>query len=96
MTVHTYVTGNSFPNIYGGDTDSFYGYIIHVTELTPLQQQRWPWQKNKWHLSDHKVTYGYFDTLKEAKQEALELWPGCGFKTPKQFRKEYENERTNF
>lgn len=91
--VHTYVWGNKFPNIYNGHTDCMYGQISHLKELTPLMKQRWPWLKNMWMLSDARACYGYFDTLKEAKAAAEELWPGCCFKTPAQFRK--EDEQTN-
>jgi hypothetical protein len=88
MSVHTYVTGNKFHNIFGGMSDSLYGYITHITELTPMMRQRWPWLKNKWSLADHKFTHGHFDTLREAKAYAREVWPDCGFKTPAQFRRE--------
>ena len=88
MTVHTYITGNSFNNIFGGSTDSYFGYITHITELTPLMKQRWPWLKGTWSLSDHKSNYGYFNTLKEARLRAKELWPQCGFRTLAQIRKE--------
>lgn len=45
--------------------------------------------KNTWSLSTATGTIGYFKTLKEAKAEADRMWPGCTFKTPKQYRKEY-------
>lgn len=90
--VHTYVTGNYFPNIYGGETACMYGSITHIKHLTPLMKQRWPWMQNQWSLSDHKFTYGYFKTLQEAKRRAEELWPNCGFKTPEQFREEDTND----
>jgi hypothetical protein len=41
-----------------------------------------------WQVSDHARSYGYFDTLEEAKAEAQRIWPGCGFKTPAEFRAE--------
>lgn len=84
-TVHTYCTGNTFPNIYGGQNPAMFGYISHIKYMTPLMNQRWPWMKGMWALSDHKFTYGHFKTLREAKQYAKELWPSCEFKTPKQF-----------
>lgn len=91
MGVHTYVMGNSFPTIYGDQAEGMFGHITHLTTLTPLQQQRWPWMKNKWVVDDcYGHVYGWFDTLKEAKRCAKEEWPSCYFKTPKQFRSERE------
>lgn len=87
--VHSYITGFKFNNIYGGQSDDHSRSITQIKYLTPLAAQRWPWMKNMWQVSDHAHSYGYFRTLKEAKAEAQRLWPGCGFKTPKQFRKEY-------
>ena len=86
--VHTYVTGNSFPNIFGGHTPSMYGSITHITHMTPLMQQRWPWLKDQWSLDNARGYTEYFSTLKEAKARAAEWWPGCGFKTPAQFGRE--------
>lgn len=86
--VHTYITGNSFPNIYRGHTECFYGDITHIKHMTPLMKQRWPWIKGMWAVGDHKGTHGHYPTLREAKDYAREQWPGCGFKTPKQFRRE--------
>lgn len=88
--VHSYITGFKFDNIYGGQTDDYSRSITQIKYLTPESARKWPWMKNMWQVSDHAHSYGYFDTLKEAKAEAQRLWPGCGFKTPKQFRKEYE------
>lgn len=87
--VHTYVAGASFNNIFGGTSPTQYGYIHHITHMTPNMLQRWPWMKNTWSLSTATGTIGYFKTLKEAKAEADRMWPGCTFKTPKQYRKEY-------
>jgi len=89
-TVHTYITGNSFANIFGGRSESMYGDITHIKYMTPLMKHRWPWMKGMWAVGDHKMTYGHFRTLKEAKAFAQNQWPGCGFKTPKQFRQEDE------
>lgn len=86
--VHSYITGFKFNNIYGGQSDDYSRSITQIKYLTPLAAQRWPWMKNKWHVSDHRNCFGYYGTLKEAKAKAQELWPGCGFKTPKQFRAE--------
>lgn len=86
--VHSYITGFKFDNIFGGQSDDYSRAIIHMKYLSPTMAQKWPWMKNKWQVSDHARTYGYFKTLKEAKAKAQELWPGCGFKTPEQFRKE--------
>ena len=88
--VHSYITGSSFKNIYGGSSPDLSGSITHIQYLTPLAQQRWPWIKNQWHLSDHCGSIGYFQTLREAKQHAQKLWPECGFKTPTQFRRELQ------
>jgi hypothetical protein len=44
--------------------------------------------RNMWNLRDHAHSYGYFDTLEEAQAEAQRIWPGCGFKTPAEFRTE--------
>jgi len=88
MKTHTYITGNKFQNIYGGSTPCYYGYITHITELTPLMKQRWPWMKGLWQLYDGKFTHGNFDTLREAKNYAKELWPTCEFKTRTQILKE--------
>lgn len=87
--VHSYITGFKFNNIYGGQSDDHSRSIIQIKYLTPLAAQRWPWTKNKWKVSDHAHSYGYFNTLKEAKADAQRLWPGCVFKTPKQFSKEH-------
>ena len=90
--VHSYITGFKFDNIFGCQSDDYSRAITHMKYLTPLMAQRWPWMKNKWHVSDHRNCFGYYDTLKEAKAKAQQLWPGCGFKTPKQFRKEHRVE----
>ena len=86
--VHSYITGFKFNNTYGGQSDDYTRTITQIKYLTPLAAQRWPWMKNKWHVSDHSTCFGYYDTLREAKARAQELWPGCGFKTPAQFRAE--------
>lgn len=87
--VHSYITGFKFNNIFNGQSDDYSRSITQIKYLTPLAAQRWPWMKNKWHISDHHSCFGYYDTLEKAKEAAQELWPGCGFKTPAQFRKEY-------
>lgn len=56
-------------------------------------KQRWPWMRNKWIMHDNRSYSEVHDTLREAKQRAQELWPGCGFKSSTQFRKEYEREQ---
>lgn len=85
--VHSYITGFKFDDIFGSQSDDYSRSIAQIKYLTPLEEQRWPWIKNKWHVYDGRNCLGYFDTLKEAKEAAQQLWPGCGFKTPKQFRK---------
>ena len=86
--VHSYITGFKFDNIYGGRSDDYSRSISQMKYLTPLAKQRWPWMQDMWHVSDHAHCYGYFNTLKEAKAEAQRIWPGCGFKTPAEFRAE--------
>jgi hypothetical protein len=86
--VHCYITGFKFKNIYGGETDDFSRSIMHMKYLDPMTAQKFPMIRNQWKLSDHAISYGYFDTLKEAKAEAQRIWPGCGFKTPEEFRAE--------
>ena len=86
--VHCYITGFKFKNIYGGETDDFSRSIMHMKYLDPMTAQKFPMIRNQWKLSDHAISYGYFDTLKEAKAEAQRIWPGCGFKTPAEFRAE--------
>jgi hypothetical protein len=86
--VHSYITGRTFANICGGYSDDYSASITHIKYLTSLAEQRWPWLKNKWSLSDGANRNEYYNTLRAAKQRAQELWPGCGFKTPAQFRKE--------
>jgi len=86
--VHSYICGDSFNNIFGGQTDSFFGSIVHIKYMSPLMTQKWPYIKNTWNLSSAQGTIGHFKTLKEAKKIALEKWPTCYFKTPAQFRKE--------
>jgi hypothetical protein len=88
--VHTYVTGNSFANIYGGDSACMYGYITHMQQLSPIQQQRWPWIKNQWYLDNGRGYGEFFPTLRQAKQQARVWWPECGFKTRTQFLTDYE------
>ena len=90
MSVYCYITGFKFRNIYGGMSEDHSGYITHITHMTPMMQQRWPWLRNMWSLNDHRVNYGYFKTLREAKAEAQKRWPGCGFKTPAQVRRELD------
>lgn len=77
--VHTYVTGNTFPNIMGGHTQCMYGSITRIDHLTPLMKQRWPYLKGMWHLDDSKGYGEYYDTLREAKARAQQWWPGCKF-----------------
>lgn len=84
--VHTYITGNSFPNIYGGQSEAMCGTITKIEHLTSLMKQRWPWMKGMWSVGDHRTTYGHFRTLKEAKAYAGEQWPGCGFLTRSRIR----------
>jgi hypothetical protein len=86
--VHSYITGFKFNNIFGGQTDDYSRSITQINYLTPMSKQRWPWMQGMWQVSDHARSYGYFDTLEEAKAEAQRIWPGCGFKTPAEFRAE--------
>ena len=86
--VHCYITGFKFDNIYGGKTDDYSRSITHMTYLDPVTAQKFPMIRNMWNLSDHARSYGYFDTLAEAQTEAQCIWPGCGFKTPAEFRAE--------
>ena len=86
--VHTYVEGDSFKNIFGGITPSQFGQIVHIAYMSPTMTYRWPWMKNQWELSNAMGTIGYYKTLREAKEAALEQWPSCWFKTPAQYRKE--------
>ena len=83
-SVHTYVGGNSFKNIFGGDTPSHYGHITHIEYMTPLMTRKWPYLKNKWELSDSMRQISLHNTLKEAKAAAEALWPGCTFMGPKE------------
>ena len=85
--VHTYVKGKYFKNIFGGVSESQYGSIVHMTYLSPEMEYRCPWLKNKWVLSNGTGNVGNYKTLKEAKAEALRLWPDCWFMTPAQSRK---------
>ena len=91
-SVHTYVTGNSFPSIYGRKTHSMFGHITHIEYMTPFMQQRWPWMKGMWAVGDHKTVYAHFDTLEQARQYARKLWPECGFKTTAEYREEHEQK----
>ncbi len=86
--VHTYITGDHFDNIFGGQSPSMFGQITHVKHMTPMMEQRWPWMRNMWEVSDNRHSLGHFKTLKEAKEFAKSKWPSCGFKTPKEFQKE--------
>lgn len=90
--VHTYIGGNSFSNIFGGETDCFFGYIVKLDYLDPWMERYHPYLKGKWCLSDHKTTHGHFDTLKQAKEQAREIWPRCWFKTRKEYAREYHRE----
>jgi hypothetical protein len=85
--VHTYVLG-SFPNIYGGASETAVGYISHIVHMTPLMEERWPWMKDKWLLDDGRYYKVYYDTLREAVAAAKVKWPGHELKTRKQFAKE--------
>jgi hypothetical protein len=84
--VHCYITGFKFKNIFGGETDDFSRSITHMTYLDPVTARKFPMIRNTWNLRDHAHSYGYFDTLAEAQAEAHRIWPGCGFKTPEEFR----------
>jgi hypothetical protein len=87
--VHSYITGFTFNNIYGGQTEDYSRSITQMKYLDPVTARKFPMIKNMWKVSDHAHSYGYFDTLEEAKAEAQRIWPGCGFKTPEEFRTEY-------
>ena len=84
--VHSYITGFKFKNIYGGETDDYSRSIMQMNYLDPVTARKFPMIKNMWKLSDHAQSYGYFDTLEEAKAVAQRIWPQCGFKTPEEFR----------
>ena len=86
--VHSYITGFKFKNICGGETDDYSRSIMQMNYLDPVTARKSPMIKNKWQLSDHAQSYGYFDTLEEAKTVAQRIWPKCGFKTPEEFRNE--------
>lgn len=90
--VHSYITGFKFKNIYGGETDDYSRSIMQINYLDTVTARKFPMIKNKWKLSDHARSYGYFDTLEEAKTEAQRIWTGCGFKTPEEFRTEEVEE----
>jgi hypothetical protein len=87
--VHTYITGNSFPNIYGGQTEAMYGDITKIEHLSPLMKQRWPWMKGMWVVGTARNNIQeYFRTLKEATEYASGQWPGCGFLTRSKLNKQ--------
>ena len=88
-----YVTGFTFNNIYGGQTEDYSRSIQQIKRLAPGANP-WAnrWKLGQWNLADHRGSLGYFDTLREAKARAQELWPGCGFKSSTQFRREYDRE----
>ena len=88
--VHTYVDGNSFPNIFGGNTPCAFGQITHIEYMTQMMRQRWPWMQGKWVLSDGHGTLGYFDSLEEAQRAAVKKWPGCSFTTRESLVEEFE------
>jgi hypothetical protein len=87
--VHSFITGFTFSNIYGGQTEDYSRSIMQIKYLDPVTARKFPMIKNMWKVSDHAHSYGYFATLEEAKAEAQRIWPGCGFKTPEEFRAEY-------
>lgn len=91
--VHSYITNRTFANIFGRYSDDYSASITHIKYLTPLMKQRWPWMRNMWMLDDGRNRHEWYKTLREAKSRAQELWPGCGFKTPAQFRKEAKRHK---
>lgn len=81
-----YVGGDTFKNIFGGTTNSRYGSVIRLKELTREQEIRWPWMKNKWAYSTSNGWCEYFKTWKECKAWILNKHPSAKFEI---FWKEY-------